>query len=801
MLRKITLLSLALMCITTVLGQKGTIRGYVYDDETQEPMIFAVVTATDSSQGVREGFRTDANGYFHISKLPKGTYTLEVQNAGFAGFKETIELEEGQIFLKKVYMKKGEMLTGITVRGTDESKRTEVGGSITQATKRDIEAVPMVGGTKDIVNYLTAAVPGAITTGDQGGQVYIRGGSPIQNKVLLDGMIVYNPFHSIGFFSVFDTDIISSADIYTGGYNAEYGGRISSVMDIKTRNGNKTKWGGKVDVNPFMSKLLVEGPIWNNTDEGKSSASVVLSAKSSYLEQTSKVFYPYANKVTDETTGEMVNDTVGLPFNFTDIYGKFAIDGGSGSKFNIFGFNFSDQVKYQAISDLNWNSWGVGSNFVLIPASNPVLIEGDFSFSDYNITLKEENLEDRYSRVNGFNLGFDFTYFLGKSDIKYGVEVQGFRTEFQTFNAVNRTISQSQNTTEVAGYIKYKMVSKNNLWVLDPSFRLHYYASLNTFSPEPRLGVKYNATDKLRFKLAAGIYSQNLIQANSDRDVVNLFYGFLSGPDNLQSEFVDENGNAREVTHKLQKANHLIIGAEYDLTDKLTLNVEGYVKDFTQLTNMNRNKIFEEEQTDKPDVLRKDFIIETGLARGVDVLLKYKSENVYLWLVYSLGKVDRWDGFVTYAPVFDRRHNVNLVGTWKFGKDKTWEMNHRWNFGSGFPFTQTAGFYQSVDFQDGIGTDYTTANATELAIQYDSLNGGRLPTYHRYDLTLSKSFNWYGVDDDGKKDLNKIKSSLMVTAGVTNLYNRSNVFYVNRITAEVVRQLPAMPSLAISFTF
>src|SRR5690606_13824086 len=130
---------------------------------------------------------------------------------------------------------------------------------------RDIIAVPMVGGTKDLITYITAAVPGAITTGDQGGQVYIRGGSPIQNKVLLDGMVVYNPFHSIGFFSVFDTDILQSADIYTGGFNAEYGGRVSSVMDIKTRNGNINEFHGKVDVNPFSSKLLLEGPVWNQT--------------------------------------------------------------------------------------------------------------------------------------------------------------------------------------------------------------------------------------------------------------------------------------------------------------------------------------------------------------------------------------------------------------------------------------------------------------------------------------------------------------------------------------------------------
>src|SRR5690606_8480982 len=109
---------------------------------------------------------------------------------------------------------------------------------------------------------------------------------------------------------------------------------------------------------------------------------------------------------------------------------------------------------------------------------------------------------------------------------------------------------------------------------------------------------------------------------------------------------------------------------------------------------------------------------------------------------YSLGKVDRWDGFIEYAPVFDRRHNVNLVGTFKFGKDDSWEVNHRWNFGSGLPFTKTAGFYQPIDFDEGISTDYTISNSGYPEAQYDSLNTGRLPTYHRYDLTISKTFRF-----------------------------------------------------------
>src|SRR5204862_2356678 len=130
---------------------------------------------------------------------------------------------------------------------------------------KELKLVPSVGGDPDLAQYLQI-IPGVIFTGDQGGQLYIRGGTPIQNLVLLDGMVIYNPFHSIGLFSVLDPDIIRGADVYTGGFNADYGGRISSIMDITTRDGNKKRLSGKVSATTFTSKLIFEGPMKKATD-------------------------------------------------------------------------------------------------------------------------------------------------------------------------------------------------------------------------------------------------------------------------------------------------------------------------------------------------------------------------------------------------------------------------------------------------------------------------------------------------------------------------------------------------------
>ncbi len=772
-------LGLVLLGLAAV-AQTGRIRGFVYEKGSGEPVIFTNVYL----QGTSHGASTDENGFYAISQVPPGDYTLMVTYLGYDTLREPVTVKKGAILDKKLYLEKGEVqMKEVEVRGERTENKKNVRMSVEKITPKQIQQLPTVGGEADIAQYLQV-LPGVVFTGDQGGQLYIRGGSPVQNKVLLDGMVIYNPFHSIGLFSVFDTDIIRNADIYTGGFNAEYGGRISSVMDITTRDGNKKRVGGKVSVSPFVAKALVEGPIIKQKEDGGASSSYILSAKNSYLEQTSQALYTPIDGV----------DSSGLPFNFTDLYAKTSFNGRNGSKLNLFGFRHQDRVNdYKAVSDLEWLSYGGGANYVIVPPGSPVLIEGDLAYSQYNITFEEESEDPeekniRSSGVNSFNMGLDFKYFVGDNDLRYGINMLGNSTDFQFYNEVGRSIEEQDNNTELAGYITYKW--NKGLFVIEPSFRMHYYASLSTMSPEPRLGVKFNAHEKFRIKAATGIYSQSLVSSVSNRDVVNLFYGFLTAPENLPENFTTREGEVREVTNSLQKANHYILGFEYDLTRKLDLNVEGYFKDFRQLTNLNRNKLFEDnaQNADKPDLLKKDFIIETGHAMGVDVVLEYNSEHLRLWGVYSLGKVDRWDGEQVYAPIFDRRHSVNLVATYRWGEDDQWEANARWNYGSGFPFTRIQGHYEKFTFRGGAGTNYASGNG-QLGTAYESINQGRLPDYHRLDVNLKRKF-----------DLGK-HTKLEANAGVTNAYDRNNIFYYDGIRKERVNQLPVLPSIGLSLRF
>ena len=747
-------------------AHKATIKGFVYDQETGEPSMFTSVYLNKTSMGST----TDANGFFAITQIPAGNYTLIATFIGFDTLKMPLTINAGDVLNKKLFLKKASIdLEAVNVTADAIENKTETKVSEITVTPKKIDQIPSIGGVPDLAQYLQV-LPGVVFTGDQGGQLYIRGGSPVQNKVLLDGMIVYNPFHSIGLFSVFDTDILKSADVYTGGFGAEYGGRISSVMDITTRDGNKKRFAGKVDASTFGAKLILEGPIVRQKENDKGNASFLISAKNSYLKQTSRSIYQYIDKK-------------GLPFNYLDLYGKISANATNGSKVNFYGFDFSDAADYKEIATFKWNTYGAGMNFVVIPAKASMLIDGNFSYSDYKISLDDKTDLTKSSEVNGFNFGLDFTSFFGKDEFKYGVEILGYGTDFTFYNTANREIKQKETTTEFALYLKYKWTLKK--FLIEPSFRLHDYASLSTLSPEPRLAIKFNATNKLRFKLAAGLYSQNLISANSDKDVVNLFYGFLSGPDNLPAKF-----DGKEVKTKLQKADHIILGMEIELLKNLTFNIEGYYKWFTQLSNLNRNKVYDDSQeySDKPDYLKKDFIIEKGDAEGIDVTLKYEKTRLYLWAVYSFGYIHRFDGYETYYPHYDRRHNVNILGAYKFGKKSDWELNMRWNLGSGFPFAETAGVYELVDFSGGINTDITTVNG-QIGIIYGDYDSGRLPYYHRLDISGKKIF-WL-----------KENVTLEINLGVTNVYNRRNVFYFDRITYQRIDQLPIMPSLGVSLKF
>lgn len=761
-------------------AQEHTIRGFIYDKKNGEPILFEKVLLLNANDSTTyTGVLTDVEGFFSMAKIEMGTYILKINNPDYSPINQNIVVKtpDGITNLRfDLEAPITKAIEEVVISAEAKKKKTEVGISQLKLDKKAVERIPSIGAENDIVGAFSVT-PGVVTTGDQGGQIYVRGGTPIQNKVLLDGMTIYQPFHSIGFFSIFETELIKNVEISTGGFDAKYGERISSIMDISYRDGNKKKFSGKVSVSPFLAKVVLEGPLKKSKDG--SALTYLLTGKQSLLDLTSKSMYP------------RINDGNGLPFSFTDLYAKLTYNAGSGSKVNAFGFSNTDSVHYD-VASISFKQKGGGMNFQIVPNSATTLIKGHINGSSFETAFKETGKSTRTSSINGFDLGFDFTQFYKNgSELIYGFNFGAFNTNFVTFNEFSQKIEMSNLSTGFGGYISSKILKGR--WVLQPSMRIQYYASYSTFSLEPRFGAKFNATEKFRLKFSGGRFSQNFTTAASDRDVVNLFNSMLSAPmaGSIDSVFTKANGGVRQIKNGLQYAWHAILGVELDLGKNLTMNLEGYYKYFPQLSNINTNKMYDDtyDNSDKPAIYKKDFIIESGQSYGADLLLKYSKNRIFVWAVYSYGKFTRWDGFQKYSPVFDRRHNINIVASYLFGKKKSLELNIRWNLGSGLPYTPTNGFYQNESFSSGVTTDYLNSNSNTVGIQLGEFNSQRLPYYHRLDVTIKKQFKF------------KNETQLEIIGSVTNSYNRNNIFYVNRVTNKIIYQFPFLPSIGVNYKF
>jgi hypothetical protein len=759
--------------VATAQSGNGIVKGFVYDKKTGEPVIYTNVMVVNAKTGVQ----TDVNGYFSIS-LPSGSYTLLVTGVGFDSSLTTVNLLPDAIVTKKILLSSREVaLKGVEVSAHKTDKITRINTGVTTVTPRDLKLLPSSGGEPDIAQYLQV-IPGVVFTGDQGGQLYIRGGSPAQTGIYLDGITIYSPFHSIGLFSVFETEAIRNVDVYTAGFGAQYGNRTSAIVDVHTKDGNKNELTGLLSVSPIMSRVLLEGPIIKPRKDNGSNITFLVTAKSSYLDQSSKTLYG--------GLGEPFKS--GLPYKFTDMYGKVTFSGDNGSKLNVFGFNFDDQANllndstHLAIADYHWKARGIGANVVLSPGNTSSLIEGKFAYSNYDIGLNQVSvLADsvpRTSQINGFEAAINFTYFLPNySQFKYGIEVNGTHTSLSYYITPGIATTEERESTLAALYFLYRQ-NISNKFIFEPSLRIQYYSEIDKISPEPRLGIKYNISDNVRLKAATGIYSQNIISTKSDQDVVNLFTGFLLSPD---QQIKDPNGN--EVKSNLQTAYHGVAGVEVDI-QRVELNIEPWIKYFGQVDELNRNKRL---------VSDPDFVAATGLANGIDLSGKYSYERVYLWGALGYQNVnytstDSKGQVQTYPTPFDTRFNVNFVAAYTAGKNKDWDLSARFNMHAPFPFTQTQGFYENqppMNLNSGIlGT-----NGNLSVIYADAINGGRLSYYHRLDVSAKKRFTFTK------------KSSLDVTLAVTNAYDRNNIFYVNRITNVKVYQLPLFPSANVTWNF
>ncbi|MBN1337850.1 MAG: TonB-dependent receptor [Bacteroidales bacterium] len=769
-IKQIALIALQVFALLPAMSQEATLKGFVYDNETGEPVMFASIRLTGLERGVAAG----DEGFYILQGLPAGNLRIKVFSIGYDTLTDQLYIEKGMVHVRDFHLRPVSYeLNEIQVSADKIAREKNVNISGISILPEEIKMIPSTGSMPDIIQHIQT-LPGIVSSGDIGGQIYIRGGAPVQNKTLLDGATIYNPIHSIGLFSVFDPDIITRAEVFTGGFEARYGGAISSVMDITSRYGNVYRYAGKAELSTIGTKLTLEGPLMKRDEQKVSNTSFLFNLRHCFYDEAIRFHYNY--------TGNKD------PFSFTDLYGKTTIFAGNGFKANLFGFHFTDHAGMDGSPlSYDWINKGMGSHLLIMPFRSSALMEGYFAVSHYQMELTEACYVPRSSVINTVNAGLNFIQYFGESNLKYGIDLLSLKTDYLFYSTVNNATNQLEYNTEVATYMQLHL-QKSRL-ILDPGMRLQYYASLSALLPEPRLALKFLITNRFRIKFAAGLYSQNLLSGTSDRDIINFFNGYLSAPVNIKEDY---NGNSK--SDALQKSEHIILGFEKEFAGILTLNAELFRKHYPQLINYNRNKLYNDiDHPEKPDILTKDFVYEEGHVEGIDLSVKLLLKNAQVTLNYSLSNTQRSfekpDGSLfEYHPHYDRRHNVNLMAFRRFGKDKSWLANVRWHFGSGFPFTKTVGFYENLELEENAIINYLTQNGN-LSIFYDEINRGRLPYYQRVDAGIRKYF--------------VLKGNLIfeVEFNIINLFNEENIFYIDRMTGSTVNQLPFLPGLRAGIEF
>lgn len=711
--------------------EAGSLRGFVTDSTNGESISFANVYIESTMTGAS----TDNRGYYFIPAVPTGTYRVIVSYLGYETKLVEVIISENKITELNVKLSPGSVeIDELNVVAEKIVRRNETDLGLQKISVREIEYMP-VSVESDIFKAIQAS-PGVSSTGDVTSRYYVRGGGGDQNEVRLNGVTLYNPFHALGIFSSVDPEMISVLEFFKGGYEPKYGNRLSSTLNIITKDGNKNDFGATAQTSLLSGKLMLEGPVPNG--------SFITTARKSYYSDILKKF---------------LNEKE-APFDFYDLSFKVNYSNPSfnkGSKFVLHGFYSNDFINNNNPLRENYltNNIILGGSWRKVWAS-PLFSVINISYSGYNAKV-DPNLSDakeRENELNDISIDFDFTYiYQSKDELQFGVQNKILNTILRQENLIGETTEFEQSGWDLSIYFNYKFYRWDKVG-LDIGFRsrLSGLSKNRPFIIEPRFSFTYLPNSLIAFKLAGGWYSQEVVTLSNENELISIYEPWIIVPDYLNAP----------------QALHLIAGIKSYITDFITVEAEAYYKSISNLFDTNPRKytarFYDYENLD-------------GEAYGLDILLKYQFDPVYFKASYSLGWTYKISGGEKYSPRYDRRHSVNILSAYNLGKN--WEISLTWNFASGMPFTPVSGFYDRIYNEPD--PPYIFYHNFIPSTLWGDKNTQRLPVYHRLDLSLSK-------------DIKIGFAEFTFGASVINVYNRKNIFYFDKETGERVNMLPVMPS-------
>lgn len=728
-------------------AQFAVVRGQVQDADTETPLAGANVRL-QSDSGSR-GTAAGDEGLFTLTNISPGTYILHVTHVGYTPHSDTLEIDFGQQHFMRIDLEPvREELEEVVVE-SDDTPAVTTGPSHIQVSAADLQRVPMPDVSSDLMGYLVTR-PGVITTGDRGGQLFIRGGTPAQNLVLVDGMRIFQPFHIVGFYSVFPADIVAHADVFAGGFSARYGGRIGSVIDVAARNGSKRRVAGSASLAPFLASVRFEAPLAQNK------VSVLASARESVIE-----------RIAPNLLG------IDLPYRFGDRFVKmhaFLNKTSSLSATLLHSFDEGDVAALEEDERIStWQSTALGGRYIYLPPDYPILTELSVYHTRYESRFTPTRGEKRRSDIDALHAEIRFAYLLGPFQLHFGITGATNRLAYELGSP---HIPEKQNVTEGGLYIAAEYRGDGGLHV-EPGLRLQSYSAGEGSTIEPRIRASWRPggrAGKHTFSGAWGIYHQQLLGLNNQRDVTDAFTAWAAVPNH----------------EPLPRSEHFILGWRSQVLTSLQLNVEAYIRDIDHISF----PLFQDGFGGQARLERVN-----GVARGLDFSAELQRSWLYAYAGYSLSSVQyrqvrevvSADDAKTpaldveaFSPPHDRRHQLNLMAQISTG---LFRLSARWQFGSGVPFTPINGYFRASRPEDPNDRSFLREPGA-VKMSFGDPYSVRLPSYHRLDISAERDY-----DFDGGR--------VVVHGGLINAYDRRNIFSYDLQLDRRVDQLPLIPSLGV----
>ena len=708
------------------------ISGLITDASTGEALIGTNILLYKDTLNLQtppfRGAVTNQFGFYIIPGVPPSDYFLIARYIGYKTVVRELKISDEQSsFRLNLEMEPEDIkLEEVVVKG-EKKKTPDV--STVDISPDLLKKLPSLSGEVDLFRALQM-LPGVTTESEISNGLYVRGGSPDQTLTIVDGIIIYNPAHLGNFASTFNSDALKEVKLIKGAFPAEYGGRLSSVLDVKLRSGTKESNKGIISLGAVNSHVTLEGPIDENT---------------TYMFSGRKMYYDFFQKKYDK-------NSVVPRYNFADLSGKITKNFNDESILFISGMYSRDNIysppaEYTDYS-ISWENLALGLDWIQVN-SNSVFTNSLISYVDYNFKseindsltpgtlsnyysssdLKDfdirQNIELHWNQKNIAKVGFDLAahhYHLLYSDV-YDPFIES--DPFAGFNL---------NSIEASFYLQDEAHFTENIFA-NIGGRVYYFDKQKRLSFEPRISTNYSPFRNFRIKGAFAIAHQylHLIVRNDIALPTDLWY---PSTENILPG----------------KSTQYVFGLDYTLPEYF-FSIESYYKRMEHIYEFKNNPTLDPRNNNIDD----QFTEGESEAYGIEFFINRTLGNLTGWLGYTLSwtrdKFDELNGGRIFYPRYDRRHDISVVLTYQFN-DK-WSIGATWVYASGQGFTLPIGQYTFT----GAGIDV----APSLKYNYTERNGYKLPAFHKLDLSTSYKFVWVGLHWEA-------------FLNIYNVYNRNNAF-------------------------